>query len=166
MRYAYVPHNEAYMSTISDEQRQMLLEAGEAASIELSKRDFDEFLNYVKILEPPPGRGVIPFERWNHLVEVCQNLSEEKLIVWLKSRQTGASWLLAAYALWTAMYRTGALVLLLSQGEEESKVLLSKSRFIYERLPSGLRTTLGTDSRQELTFPKAESGIKALPCSQ
>ena len=63
MRYAYVPHNEAYMSTISDEQRQMLLEAGEAASIELSKRDFDEFLNYVKILEPPPGRGIIPFER-------------------------------------------------------------------------------------------------------
>ena len=58
------------MSTISDEQRQMLLEAGEAASIELSKRDFDEFLNYVKILEPPPGRGIIPFERWPHLVEV------------------------------------------------------------------------------------------------
>jgi hypothetical protein len=60
------------MSTISDEQRQMLLEAGEAASLELSKRDFDEFLNYVKILEPPPGRGIIPFERWPHLVEVCQ----------------------------------------------------------------------------------------------
>ena len=66
------------MSTISDEQRQMLLGAGEAASIELSKRDFDEFLNYVKLLEPPPGRGIIPFERWPHLVEVCQTLEETK----------------------------------------------------------------------------------------
>ena len=108
------------MSAISDEQRVMLLEAGQAASLELAKRDFDEFLNYVKILEPPPGRGIISFERWPHLVEVCQTLEETKLLVWLKSRQTGASWLLAAYSLWRALYSEGAMVLLLSQGEEEA----------------------------------------------
>ena len=144
-------------------QEALALEVGEAASYALAKRHFSDFLEYVQVLEPPPGRGVIPFERWPHLVEVCDFLNEEKLIVWLKSRQTGASWLLGAYALWTAMYKEGALVLLLSQGEEESKVLLSKSRFIYERLPEGLKTTLGTDSRQELTFPTMESGIRALP---
>ena len=141
----------------------LVLEVGEAAACALAQRYFDDFLSYVQVLEPPPGRGIIPFERWPHLVEVCQHLKKEKLIVWLKSRQTGASWLLAAYALWTAMYRTGALVLLLSQGEEESKILLSKSRFIFERLPSSLKTPLGTDSRQELAFPGMESGIRALP---
>ena len=144
-------------------QEALALEVGEAASYALAKRHFADCLEYVQVLEPPPGRGVIPFERWPHLVEVCDFLKEEKLLVWLKSRQTGASWLLGAYALWTAMYKEGALVLLLSQGEEESKVLLSKSRFIYERLPEGLKTTLGTDSRQELTFPTMESGIRALP---
>ena len=149
------------MTTKTDEA--LALEVGEAAACALAQRHFDDFLHYVQVMEPPPGRGVIAFERWPHLVEVCQHLKEEKLIVWLKSRQTGASWLLAAYALWTAMYRTGALVLLLSQGEEESKILLSKSRFIYERLPSSLKTPLGTDSRQELTFPQMEAGIRALP---
>ena len=152
------------MVVIRQEPKEALaLEAGEAAAFALAKRYFNDFLDFVQVLEPPPGRGVIAFERWNHLVEVCQNLNDEKLIVWLKSRQTGESWLLAAYSLWTAMYKEGALVLLLSQGEEESKVLLSKSRFIYERLPDGLKTPLGTDSRQELTFPVMESGIRALP---
>ena len=118
--------------TGQEPQEKLALEAGEAASFALAKRYFADFLEYVQVLEPPPGRGIIAFERWPHLMEVCDLLTEEKLIVWLKSRQTGASWLLAAYALWTAMYKEGALVLLLSQGEEESKVLLSKSRFIYE----------------------------------
>ena len=152
------------MVVIRQEPKEALaLEAGEAAAFALAKRYFNDFLDFVQVVEPPPGRGVIAFERWNHLVEVCENLNDEKLLVWLKSRQTGASWLLAAYSLWTAMYKEGALVLLLSQGEEESKVLLSKSRFIYERLPDGLKTALGTDSRQELTFPMMESGIRALP---
>ena len=152
------------MVVIRQEPKEALaLEAGEAAAFALAKRYFNDFLDFVQVLEPPPGRGVFAFERWNHLVEVCQTLNDEKLIVWLKSRQTGASGLLAAYSLWTAMYKEGALVLLLSQGEEESKVLLSKSRFIYERLPDGLKTQIGTDSRQELTFPVMESGIRALP---
>ena len=151
------------MAQAIEPQEGLALEVGEAAGHALAQRHFNDFLDYVQVMEPPPGRGVIAFERWDHLVEVCQNLQDEKLIVWLKSRQTGASWLLAAYALWTAMYRTGALVLLLSQGEEESKVLLAKSRFVYEKLPSGLRTQLGTDSKQELTFPTMESGIRALP---
>ena len=151
------------MTITNDPTAELALEIGEAAAFALAERYFSDFLDYVQVMEPPPGRGVIPFERWAHLVEVCDHLKGEKLIVWLKSRQTGASWLLAAYALWTAMYKPGALVLLLSQGEEESKILLSKSRFIYERLPDQLKTTLGTDSRQELTFPDVESGIRALP---
>ena len=166
MRRARASHNEAHVSTISDEQRRMLLEAGEAASIELSKRDFDEFLNYVKILEPPPGRGIITFERWPHLVEVCQTLEETKLLVWLKSRQTGASWLLAAYALWRVLYSEGAMVLLLSQGEEEAKRLLSKSRFILEQLPDSLKVPIGVDSRQELEFPTMHSSMLALPSTE
>ena len=144
-------------------KRKLAEEVGISAEYALAERNFSDFLNYVQIMEPPPGRGVVPFERWEHLVEVCGYLESEKLLVWLKSRQTGASWLLAAYALWMVLFRTGALVLLLSQGEEESKVLLAKCRFIYERLPLPLKVPLGTDSRQELTFPNMASAIRALP---
>jgi hypothetical protein len=154
------------VTQLTAEQRQALLEAGQAASLELSKRDFDEFLNHVKILEPPPGRGIIFFERWPHLMEVCQTLEESKLIVWLKSRQTGASWLLAAYSLWRALFFEGAMVLLLSQGEEEAKRLLAKSRFIYEQLPSELKVPIGVGSRQELEFPSMHSSLLALPSTE
>ena len=147
-------------------KRKLAEEVGLSAEYTLAERNFSDFLNYVHIMEPPPGRGVIPFERWEHLVEVCGYLKSEKLLVWLKSRQTGASWLLAAYALWMVLYHTGALVLLLSQGEEESKVLLAKCRFVYENLDSHMQATLGTDSRQELYFPDTGSSISALPSTE
>ena len=72
------------MVIIKQEPKEALaLEAGEAAAFALAKRYFNDFLDFVQVLEPPPGRGVIAFERWNHLVEVCENLNDEKLIVWL-----------------------------------------------------------------------------------
>ena len=106
------------VSDLTEEQKRMILGAGASAHAELAKRNFWDFLDFVKILEPQPGRGTISFERWPHLTDVCQILEEKKLLVWLKSRQTGASWMLAAYGLWMAMYKQGSIVLLLSQGED------------------------------------------------
>ena len=74
------------ISGLSEEQKALILGAGASAQAELAKRDFWHFLNYVKILEPQPGRGTIPFERWPHLEEVCDILDHKKLLVWLKSR--------------------------------------------------------------------------------
>ena len=151
---------------LSEEQRTLILGAGAHAQAELAKRDFWHFLDFVKILEPQPGRGTISFERWPHLTEVCRILETKKLLVWLKSRQTGASWMLAAYALWMAMYKQGSVVLLLSQGEDEAKKLLAKCRFVYENLDPHMQATLGTDSRQELYFPDTGSSISALPSTE
>ena len=154
------------ISEIQDSEIRLLDEAADAAETMLAQRHFQRFLPFVKVMEPPPGRGRITFEPWSHLMEVCGKLQEEKLLVWLKSRQTGASWLLAAYSLWMAQYHPGALVLLLSQGEEESKALLWKCKYIYESLPKQLRIDIGTDSRQELTFPSVSSAIRALPSTE
>ena len=151
---------------IRGDEQVLLDEVADAAELFLAQRYFNRFLPFVKVMEPPPGRGQIPFEPWPHLMEVCDKLEEEKLLVWLKSRQTGASWLLGAYALWMAQYHPGALVLLLSQGEEESKALLWKCKYIYEALPDGLKVAIGTDSRQELTFPSVSAAIRALPSTE
>jgi hypothetical protein len=151
---------------LTEEQRTLILGAGAHAQAELAKRSFWHFLDFVKILEPQPGRGTISFERWPHLEEVCDILDNKKLLVWLKSRQTGASWMLAAYGLWMSMYKDGAVVLLLSQGEDEAKKLLAKCRFIYENLDPDMRPPLGIDSRQELYFPETGSSISALPSTE
>ena len=154
------------ISGLSEEQKALILGAGASAQAELAKRDFWHFLDFVKILEPQPGRGTISFERWPHLSEVCRILEDKKLLVWLKSRQTGASWMLAAYGLWMAMFKQGAVVLLLSQGEDEAKKLLAKCRFIYENLEPDMRSEVGTDSRQEMYFPTTGSSINALPSTE
>jgi len=154
------------MATVQDSERELLNELADSAELHLAQNYFSRFLPFVRILEPPPGRGNIPFEPWPHLMEVCDILDDKKLLVWLKSRQTGASWLLAAYSLWMAQYHHGAVILLLSQGEEEAKKLLWKCKYIYEMLPPGLRMQTGIDSRQELTFPALSSAITALPSTE
>jgi hypothetical protein len=133
---------------------------------ELARRRFSSFLAYVKVLEPPPGRAVLDFQLWPHLLEVCDLLLGRRLLVWLKARQIGASWLLAAYALWIAMYQTGAVVLMFSQGELEAKKLLDKCKFIYERLPDSLKATLGTNNSTQMEFPDKLSSITVLPSTE
>ena len=84
---------------------------------------FAYFLRYCKVTEPPtqdnPG-GIIPFKLWSHIKEAIRALTTQKLIVWLKSRQVGASWLIAAYVLWFAMMHEAATVGLFSKGEGEA----------------------------------------------
>lgn len=133
---------------------------------EIVSRSFLDFLKRVKLLEPPPGRGIIQFEFWPHLVELAGLLGTERLIELLKARQLGITWELAAYADWTAIYHDGAPVFLFSQGEKEANVFLGKSKFILTELPSHLTVPLGTDSASELTFPSMHSKITAFPSTE
>jgi phage terminase large subunit-like protein len=139
----------------------------EEAHMELSRQYLEYFVDYVYILEPPPGRGKIKFEKWPHLVEAINVLTTEQLIVWLKSRQIGASWLIAAHFLRCAQFEPGAQLLMFSQGEEECKQLLWKSKFIYQALPPQLQVKVKSlDNQQELAFPSIDSWIRALPSTQ
>ena len=133
---------------------------------ELAKRSFHHFLHYCKLLEPPPGKGVMPFETWPHLEEAVALLQGSRLVVIMKARQTGISWLMAAYALWTALYRDGAVVVLISQGEREATVLLGKCRFIHQMLPADLKRQIGTDSTTEISFPGIGAKIVALSSAE
>jgi phage terminase large subunit-like protein len=133
----------------------------------MAQRTLKGFLEFVYILEPPPGRGRIKFELWPHLQEAIRVLETERLINWLKSRQTGASWLIAAHFLHSAMFSPGAHLLEFSQGEEECKELLWKSKYIYQWLPPELKQAVRSlDNQQELVFPKIDSWIRALPSTQ
>jgi len=134
---------------------------------EIARQDFSYFLsNFVHIMEPPPGRGIVKFEPWPHLVEVTRKLLEDRLIVWLKARQIGASWIIASYALWLAAYRTGSQVMMFSKSEDEAKILLSKAKFIWTNLPAELQTKLGRDNTIEMEFPGNFATIKAFPSTK
>jgi len=92
-----------------EDQRLLLIEK------QRCKKSFLSFLRYVQILEPPTHDnigGVIKFELWEHLKEAIKLLLTEKLIIWLKARQVGASWLISAYDLWRAMSQVGTRVMI------------------------------------------------------
>ena len=133
------------------------------------RESFVYFLKYCKLVEAPtrdnPG-GVIPFMLWPHLKKAIRALRDNRLIVWLKSRQIGASWIIAAYCLWFARYKTGSTILLFSRGETEAIELLAKCRRIYIHLPEFIKTKLGADSATEMSFPHTMSSIKALAATE
>ena len=140
------------------------VEEAQALSLFIRK-SFYNFLKLVKISEPPSisnRGGAIPFKLWKHLEKAIGFLLNEKLIIWLKSRQIGASWLVAAYVMWFALTKKGARIFLFSVGEDEAFELLAKCRFIYESLPKLLKYPINPDSRSEMGFPVMESTIKAM----
>jgi hypothetical protein len=133
----------------------------------LAKREFEHFLDFVYILEPPPGKGRIKFEKWPHIEEVIEALLTQERIVWLKSRQTGASWIIAALFLWQAMYFRGSHLLEFSQGQDECVELLWKSKYVYQQLPKELQVApKSLDNQQNFEFPTMDSWIKAFPSTQ
>ena len=144
--------------TITVDRRQV-----EAA---LAARDFKHFLEYVRLLEPPPGQALIPFAFWDHLAAVTDLLLTRRLVAILKARQIGVSWLLAAYTLWVVLYHEGAVALLISKGQNEAGDLLDKVKFIHQQLPQWLQKRVGVSSGQELSFPDMHSKITALPSTE
>lgn len=132
----------------------------------LSSRSFERFLDFVYIMEPPPGAGRIKFAKWPHNLQMARDLTEHRLICTLKARQLGWSWIMAAYAVWNMMFKEGSLVLMLSKGQFESKELLSKARFIYRNLPDDWQWPLATDSSSEIAPKGKTAKIVALPSTE
>ena len=69
----------------------------------------------------------------------CAGCRPNRLVVVLKARQLGLSWLCMAYALWLLLTQAPATVLLFSQREAEAVELLGRLRGMYDRLPHWLR---------------------------
>ena len=103
--------------------------------LEQARKSFRVFLGHVRIEDTQAG-GPVLFSMWPHLSEVVGLLGTSKLLVWLKARQIGATWLLAAYCVWMAMYKPSSLVILLSQGELEARELLRRCRVVHTLLPA------------------------------
>lgn len=124
-----------------------------------------KFLDFVKISDP--HRGTIDFENWPHLVELFKLFLHETLILILKARRVGVSWLAAIYALWVIMTRPNAKVLMISVGEREAAELLGKVKFVYNNLPGYMREgiTLSYNSTTMFGFKEMDSVAIALPCT-
>src|SRR5690242_20478512 len=78
------------------------------------------------------GAGMMAFRLWPAQVQVLWSLMTEQLMVILKARQLGISWLCCSYALWLCLFYPGKVVLLFSKGQDEANEMLRRIKVLYE----------------------------------
>lgn len=100
------------------------------------------FDRYLLIDDPQAPTGTVPFVLWEAQRDVLRQITQHRLIVILKSRQLGISWLVCGYALWLCLFHPGRVVLLFSQGQTEADELLRRISSMYYRLPEAVRNAL------------------------
>lgn len=110
------------------------------------------------------GAALTPFDLWPAQREVLAQMEAQRLLVLLKARQIGMTWLTCAYVLARCMARAGRTALLLSQGQLEANELIDRIRLMHathaEPLPP-----LVTDNTTALEWANG-SRIRSLPATR
>jgi hypothetical protein len=115
-----------------------------------------------------PAAGTMPFKLWDAQRGLLADLQSNRLIIILKARQLGISWLCCGYALWLCLFHTGRVVLIFSKGEKEAREMVRRARLLYQRLPAWLRTALPPLVRTNLGAIEwaNDSRIESFPATQ
>lgn len=106
-------------------------------------------------------KGWIPFDLWPEQRDSLETINLEQLIVILKARQLGLTWLVLAYFLWLMIFHPSATVLVFSLRDTEAKFLLGDERWrgMFTRLPANIRTDSQGDP---LLFVKDDEHVRTL----
>lgn len=110
----------------------------------------------------------MPFRLWPAQVQVLWSLLTTRLVIMLKARQLGISWLCCWYALWLCFWQPGKVVLLFSKGQDEANELLRRVKVLYARLPTWMRAAgpaLVKDNTEELIWANG-SRVRSLPATK
>ena len=84
------------------------------------------------------GGIAVPFVLWKEQKKALAAILAFRLLIILKARQLGVTWLALAYAVWRMLFFPGYTVVALSKNEDDAKELVTRVRFILEHLPPWL----------------------------
>lgn len=96
------------------------------------------------------ARAWVRFDLWPAQQAVLAQMARERLLVILKARQLGLSWLCLSYALWMVLFDAPATILLFSLRETEAVELLSRMKGMYDRLPGWMQARRTVQSAARL----------------
>ncbi len=86
------------------------------------------------------SRAWLPFRLWPVQASTLRAIINNRLVIILKARQLGQTWLVLGFALWQLLFRPAATVLLFSKRDDEAIHLLDfRLKGIYRRLPPWLQ---------------------------
>jgi hypothetical protein len=111
--------------------------------------------NYVFIPSEQDARGRTKFELFDYQRDLRHLIRSHRFVVSLKARQIGYTTLAMAHALWLAMFRPGANILIVSKNQDSSNKNLSQARLAYRFLPQWMQARgpkLDADSTKGMSF--------------
>ena len=113
-------------------------------------KDVNYFIKYVKIVNP--DEGVIEFEPYDYQSELLDKFQKHRFNVGLLSRQSGKTTVVSVYALWYAIFHESKVVGVVSNKEMSAKMILSRLKEMYERLPFWLKPGVKEYQKKGVTF--------------
>ncbi len=94
---------------------------------------------YCSVYDPTAGDW-IPFRLWPAQAATLRDIELYRLVVILKARQLGLTWLVLGFALWLVLFQPAATVLLFSRRDNEAVDLLAaRLRGMYDHLPAWMK---------------------------
>lgn len=113
--------------------------------------------NYVKIVTLDYGE--VLFEPRDYQKETLKLLSKNRFFIGLWSRQSGKTTVVAAYALWYAIFNEDKNIGMVSNKESSAKRILDNMKRMYESLPAWLKPGVTEYAKTSITF---ENGSKLI----
>lgn len=121
---------------------------------------------YCQIYDATTGEWV-QFRLWPEQKQSLLTILNNLLVIMLKARQLGLTWLVLGFALWLVIFRPAATVLLFSKRDDEAVYILDE-RFkgMWIRLPDFLRAGLNViDDNDHVWSLSNGSVVRAFPTS-
>lgn len=106
---------------------------------------------FVKIEDRDAAELAVPFKLWPAQKEGLHTIQTNKLVVALKARQLGFSWMALSYAAWMVLH-PGKSVLALSKTEEDAKELVRRIVFEFRNLPEWMITQANAPLKGRITY--------------
>lgn len=122
------------------------------------------FKNYLKIQHPI--RGLIPFETFPFQEDCVEEFLENRFNIVLKSRQLGLSTLVAAYAVWMAIFQKEKNILIIATKLTVAQNFIIKVKTMIRSLPKWMvLAEVVENNKQKIRFSHG-SQIQAIPTSE
>ena len=134
---------------------------------------FIYFINSYCWIEAKDTSEAIPFKLWPEQARIIPDIIKNLLVIILKARQLGLTWLVAAYCLWVAITKPLQLIVIMSSKEDTAKEFLARVKFILVRLPEWLYPAVARETTEEIEFSHTDNSghpinslIKSLPTTK
>jgi hypothetical protein len=124
------------------------------------------FLDTWVFIEDKENKRPLKLKLWPEQRKIVPQIINSLLLILLKTRQVGLTWLSAAYVLWMAIRSPLFLAIIISASEDHAIEFLNRVYFIMDRLPGWMVPPIKSRTKMQVEF--AHNGgsvatIKSMP---